>query len=442
MCYSLCRFIKCRLLILLSLAFIAGGAQATTNFLVGADMSLLAYFETNGITYRGNGVPQDALQLLKNRGFNCIRLRLFTSNPAQAQVDPYNYVNNTNYSIPLAVRVKNAGLKLLLDFHYSDTWADPTHQATPAAWSNLNFPQLTTQLRNYTSNAITAFRNAGALPDYVQTGNEITGGLLWTNGQLYGTGNPAAQWTNVGLLLKAAVQGVTDAAPSNPPKIIIHIDRGGDWPGTQYFFDNLIHTQNVPFDIIGESYYPFYHGPLTNLFLCLSNAALTYGKPVMIVETAFPWTNSYWTTNLYGFAPTTNGQSQYAIALAQIVKQIPNGLGSGIFWWGAEYQKLNGLNEAGYDTASLFNGQGNLLPAAGALGQLSAPLKLSLNLVTNRLQIQWPLSGAGLQLTTTTSTITTAWTAVTNPVQTTGTTFYLSLPVSNPASRFYRLQGN
>ena len=118
----------------------------------------------------------------------------------------------------------------------------------------------------------------------------------------------------------------------------------------QCYFDNLIFTRQVQFDIIGESYYPFWHGSLDNLANCLTNAARRYGKPVIVAETAFPWTNSYWTTNFSGIPGTTNGQVQFVVGLAQAVKSVPNNLGAGIFWWGTEYQKLNGVNESGFNT--------------------------------------------------------------------------------------------
>ena len=217
---------------------LAARAAAVTNFIAGADMSLLAYFETNGIAYKSNGQVQDALAILKNRGVNCIRLRLFTSSAAQAKADPYDYINNLDYTVPLAVRVKNAGLQFMLDFHYSDTWADPSQQATPSAWTNLDFTQLLAQMRSYNSNCIAVFASAGAPPDYVQIGNEITDGVLWTNGQLYAF-DATTQWSKFAQLLNAAIQGIQDAAGTNMPKIVVHIDRGGDWGGTQWFFDNL-----------------------------------------------------------------------------------------------------------------------------------------------------------------------------------------------------------
>jgi arabinogalactan endo-1,4-beta-galactosidase len=416
--------------------------RAQTNFIAGADLSLLAYFETNGIVYQDNGQPGDAIQILKKHGINCIRLRLFTSSAAQAQADPYDYINNLAYTVPLAVRVKTNGLQFMLDFHYSDTWADPGHQATPAAWTNLTFPQLVSQMRAYNSNTIAAFAAAGAMPDYVQIGNEITDGMLWTNGLLTGSwssSNPS--WIRLGELMTNAIQGIRDAvaaAGATMPKIVVHIDRGADWGTTEAFFDNL-NAQRVPYDIIGESYYPFYHGPLTNVANCLTNAAQRYGKPIFIAETDFPYIFS---TNIYGIPATTNGQVQYVVALAQVVKSVPHNLGAGIFWWGTEYQYPN-ANEAGVGTRSFFDSNGNLLPAANAFGQLAAPVDLSVTLTDLNLMLQWPISGAGMNLMTTTSLIPPAvWLPVTNPVLNTGTVFNVNLPVDSTQSRFYRLQSN
>jgi arabinogalactan endo-1,4-beta-galactosidase len=350
--------------------FLAWVSSAQNNFIAGADLSLLAYFETNGIVYKDNGQAGDAIEILKSHGINCIRLRLFTSDPAEVRADPYDYINNLAYTIPLAVRVKNAGLRLMLDFHYSDTWADPGHQATPAAWTNLTFPELVQEMRDYNSNCIAAFKAAGAMPDYVQVGNEITGGMLWPYGRLSGR-NQAKQWSQFGQLMKAAVEGIKDASGSDMPKIVVHIDRGADWNATKWFFDNL-NKQGVPYDIIGESYYPFYHGPLTNAACCITNAAQRYGKPVFIAETDLPWIYS---TNIYNISATTNGQVQFVGMLAQIMKNTPNNSGAGIFWWGAEYQWPK-ANEAGVGTRSFFDDNGNLLPAAGALGQLGNPTSL------------------------------------------------------------------
>lgn len=424
-------------------AVVVTNAAVAQPFVAGADCSLLSFFETNGISYKTNSRAGDALGILKDCGINCIRLRLFTSSAAQAQADPYNYINNLAYTAPLAARVKNTGLQLMLDFHYSDTWADPGHQAVPAAWTNLTFSQLVQQMHDYNSNCIVTLKNTNAMPDYVQIGNEITSGMLWTNGEVGGVYDTPAQWSKLAQLMNAAIQGIKDAAGTNMPKIVVHIDRGGDWSTTQWFFDNLIQTQHVPVDVIGESYYPFYHGALSNLWICVSNTAKRYGKPVFVAETAFEWTNSVWTTNVDGIPGTTNGQVQYVVALTQAVKSATNSLGAGIFWWGTEYQKLNGVNEAGFNTTSFFDARGNLLPAANALGQTAAPIVMRGSISNSLLSLNWPLSGAGMTLTATTNlSARTSWALVTNSVQNTGTLFNTTISVDSTSSRFYRLQAN
>jgi arabinogalactan endo-1,4-beta-galactosidase len=353
-------------------------AAQTTNFLAAADFSFLAYFESLGVQYKDNGVVTDGFQILKNHGINCVRLRLFTSSQAQAQSNPYNYINNTNYTIPLAVRVKNAGLLFSLDFHYSDTWADPGHQAIPSAWASLNFTQLVAQMYTYNSNTIAAFAAAGAMPDYVQVGNEITDGMLFPyGGPLSGSGGTL--WSQLGQLMNSAEQGIRDAANAagKPmPKIVVHIDRGGDWATTQWFFQNL-EAESVPFDIIGESYYPFFQGSPTALGTCLTNAANYFGKPIVVAETAFPYTNTCptaWLSDLFGFPPTPIGQVSFMVNEGQIINATPNGLGAGIFYWSGEYQAASGVNEAGYNTSSFFDQNGNVLPSLNAVASIAQPL--------------------------------------------------------------------
>lgn len=412
------------------------GTNALVDFIAGADMSHLRFFEDRGITYRVNGQVQDALTILKNRGINCVRLRLFTSGAAQAQADPYNAANNLAYTLPLAVRVKNAGLKLLLDFHYSDSWADPGQQIKPTAWTNLNFAQLKTQMRDYNSNTIAAFKAAGAMPDFVQIGNEITPGMVWDEGRVGGSFDTTTQWSQLAQLLTNAIQGVKDAAGTNTPKIIIHLDRGGDWVTTRSYFDKLVALQ-VPFDIIGQSYYPWWHGDLTALHTCLNNATARFGKPVMVLETAFPRSNS---TNIFGIPASTNGQVQFVIELAKIVKGVPGGMGAGIFWWGTEYQYLLGQNLAGFDQCSMFGSGGNVLPVTDVFGSMTAPVNLSPSVSNNLLILKWPLSGAGLMLASATNLTPPVWTNTTNAIQDTNAVFSSSVPLEGSTSRFFRLQ--
>src|SRR5262249_42686989 len=139
---------------------------------------------------------------------------------------------------------------------------------------------------------------------------------------------------------------------------------------TQWYFDNLL-AQHVPFDIIGLSYYPWWHGSFTNLQTCLSNAVIRYAQPVMVMETAFPWANS---TNLYGIPASTNGQVQFVVELAKVIKRLPASKGLGVFWWGTEYQQLSGYSFGGWDRRSFFDATGEVLPVADAFGAMSAPV--------------------------------------------------------------------
>uniref|UniRef100_UPI003F9B39FE glycosyl hydrolase 53 family protein n=1 Tax=Mycobacterium sp. TaxID=1785 RepID=UPI003F9B39FE len=217
---------------------------------------------------------------------------------------------------------------------------------------------------------------------------------------------------------------------------------------TESYFDNL-NAQGVPFDIIGESYYPFYQGSPASLSNCLNNAAARYGKPIIVAETAFPYTNTFptsWTNNgasLYGYPPTRAGQVSFIATVAQIVEGVPNQLGAGIFYWGTEYQAVNGVNEAGFNTASFFDAGGNVLPVADAVGGTGAPLVIGTSLAGSNLQLQWPFGGAASALMTSTSLDPSAsWSLVANPSQVTGTVFRVTVPITNNTSSFYRLQSN
>jgi arabinogalactan endo-1,4-beta-galactosidase len=284
-------------------------------------------------------------------------------------------------------------------------------------------------MRAYNSNTIAAFAAAGAMPDYVQVGNEITGGMLWPYGHVSGSTNTS--WSQLGTLMKSAISGIQDAAGTNIPKIIVHIDRGADWATTLWFFDNLA--------------YPFYHGPLSNVSICLSNAAVRYAKPIFVAETAFPWNNTVtsWTNLLYGFPPTVDGQVSFIAALAQVVEGLPNHLGAGVMYWGAEYQAVSGVNEAGFNNASFFDWSGNLLPVAGGVGGMAAPLLLNASITGSNVSLQWPFSGAASTLTTSSDLGPTAnWTSVAASSQTTGAVFTVTLPINPDSSAFYRLQSN
>jgi arabinogalactan endo-1,4-beta-galactosidase len=164
-------------------------APDPTLALVGADISSLERIEQAGGAFRNAGQAGDAIAILRAHGSTTFRLRVFV-NPSQTGVE----VNDLAYTIRLAVRVKSSGAKLLLDLHYSDTWADPGHQTTPAAWASFGLDSLEQRVENYTTEVVTELKQAGATPDIVQVGNEIDAGILWPLGQIGSGSDSLAQW--------------------------------------------------------------------------------------------------------------------------------------------------------------------------------------------------------------------------------------------------------
>lgn len=357
-------------ILILSAILAVAAADTAAVFLAGADVSHLQLMERRGILYRDQGRPGEALAILKAHGITCIRLRLWTASDAEAAKDVYNQGNNLACMLPLARRVKAAGLQLLLDLHYSDRWADPGHQTKPRAWEGLTFDQLEQRMYAYNRDTLAAFRAADALPDYVQIGNETPMGMVWPEGKVDREG----KWEQLVRLIRAADKGISEGAGPRKPKTIIHLDRGGNWGTTQWFFDELITRHQVAFDIIGQSYYPWWHGSFDDLRKCLTNTVARYGRPVIIAETAFPWATTEWdgkpVAPINGIPAGPEGQVRFTRELGRILKDLPDGKGMGLFWWGAEFQATPGLNFDHFETRSFWDRAGDLLPVVDALGAL------------------------------------------------------------------------
>lgn len=338
------------------------------QFLVGGDISALTKIEEHGGIFRDAGQPGDAIQIMVAHGFNCFRLRLF--------VDPtYNnvVVNDLEYTVALARRTKAAGAQLLLNFHYSDTWADPGHQNKPGAWEGLDFDALVEAVHQYMRDSIAVFGREGVLPDMVQVGNEITPGMIWPDGKLHGVGEPEEQWRKFGRLLKAGVQGVRDAANGQPIRIMLHIDRGGDWKRTEWFFTH-IEQHGIPYDIIGLSYYPWWHGSMVDLHENLQHTATTFGKDIFVVETAYPFQPmefrkvNDWEARMQ-WPMTPEGQAAFVTELAETVRATPDGHGIGILWWYPEGILVDGLHIWNGGRTALFDENGDVLPAMDAFSR-------------------------------------------------------------------------
>jgi arabinogalactan endo-1,4-beta-galactosidase len=296
--------------------------------MVGVDVSFLGEAEAKGVEFRDGGVVKPGLQIFRDHGYGWVRLRLFH----RPERDRLKLPNDLAYTLEQARRAKALGFKLLLDFHYSDTWADPAHQITPSAWAELGPEELARAVRDYTRETMAAFREAGAMPDMVQCGNEITVGMLWPHGRV------PENWDMLAELVKAGTAGVREGSVGAPmPKLLVQIERSGDWAATKWFFDNLL-ARGVEADVLGQSYYPWWHGGLEDLRTTLHAMARAYGKPVLVVEAAYCWRETEYGpgNRAVGPAPfpeTPEGQRDFWAAVTQVVRGVPGGLGAGVFWW-------------------------------------------------------------------------------------------------------------
>lgn len=288
--------------------------------IVGADVSYLRQMESRGVVFQDAGVAEPGLQILKNHGYTWVRLRVM--------VDPISLPNTTEYTIALARDAKTRGFKLLLDFHYSDDWADPGHQWVPRAWAKMSHAELVNATFVYTRDTIKAFRKAGVLPDMVQVGNEVTAGMMWPDGRL------PAQWQNFADLLRAGIRGVDKGRGwGRRPAIMIHIDKGGNQAATRSFIDHLA-QYHVPYDVLGQSFYPWWHGSLDDLRDNLAFVWNTYHKNVVVAETAYDWrTGEDFKGKAAPFPQTPQGQRDFLAALDRVVREAPGGKVRGIFWW-------------------------------------------------------------------------------------------------------------
>lgn len=254
---------------------IAGIAKITDK-IIGADISFLPQLEDRERKfYDKNGQQADVLKILRDHGFNYIRLRIFDHPElAKAGYSPGRGFCDLAHTKQMAKRIKAAGMKLLLDFHYSDTWADPQRQNTPVAWGNLDFNTLKDSVYTYTKNVMQALKDQGTVPEMVQIGNEINHGMLWPDGEI----------NNLDSLSTLIYAGIRGAKEINPSVIImLHIALGGQNDEARFFIDNML-SRKVPFDVIGLSYYPKWHGTLDDLKNNMTDLAKRYNKYVMVAE--------------------------------------------------------------------------------------------------------------------------------------------------------------
>lgn len=288
------------------------------SFSKGADVGWLPQMEATGYKfYDADGSQKDCLQLLKDRGINTIRLRVWV-NPNDDKASGHCSPEET---VVMAVRAQKMGMRIMIDFHYSDSWADPGKQNKPAAWAKHSFPELLNDVYQHTYDVLQLLKKAGVTPEWVQVGNEIPGGMLWPEGSTDNF-NQLAQLLNKGYEATKAIDPKI--------KVIVHLDEGNKSEKFRWFFDKA--TENkVKYDVIGLSYYPYwiktdYQSTILDLENNLKDMASRYNKEVMVVEVG-------------GDYEAVQNTKEMLEATIKAVKSVPNNKGLGVIYWEPQGEK-------------------------------------------------------------------------------------------------------
>ncbi|MDE3234741.1 MAG: glycosyl hydrolase 53 family protein [Bacteroidota bacterium] len=298
----------------------------TSSFAKGADIGWLSQMEASGIQfYNSNGQQQDCIAILKSKNINSIRLRVW--------VNPAGGWCGTSDIIKQAVRASNMGMKILIDFHYSDYWADPGKQNKPKAWASLDFNSLVDTIYTYTKNVLTQLKNNNVIPDWVQIGNETNDGMLWE------TGRASTSMSNFAAMINAGYKAVKEVNSST--KVIVHISNGYDNNLFRWMFDGLT-KYNAQWDVIGMSLYPpvaSWQSTTTQCLVNMNDMINRYGKEIMICEIGMDVTQP-------------DACKQFITDIIQKVKSLPNHKGLGVFYWEPEcHNNWQGYNMGAFDNS-------------------------------------------------------------------------------------------
>ena len=356
------RYILIRFLFLLSLT-------KSNQFVNGVDISMLKQVEENGGLFYEDGVQIDPIQIFKNKGINTARIKIWHA--------PSLNHNNLESVLEIANRAYSVGLDLFLNFHYSDSWADPSSQSKPLAWIDLNFETLCDSIEQYSRHVITKLKNQNTLPKYVQIGNETDCGLLWPDGYVCDESDNEFQWNKLRSLFMHAIEGVNSALDTQDTiELISHVSSGGNW-----FFSNLLET-GIDIDILSISYYPMWHGALNDLNNNIEALGNQFQKPILIAETAYPFTLQWNdnTNNILGFETqiledyeaTEEGQFLFLRDLITLVNE--NDYGLGICYWAPDWISTNQFGSP-WENQTLFDFDGELLDAISVFDNSSVEIK-------------------------------------------------------------------
>ena len=356
--------------LLLTLCIVLTCTVSAQKYL-GGDVSLLLTYEENGANYMdidGKKIT-DLLAFLKEQGLNTMRVRLFVDpSKASAEAKGQGVRQDLEYVKKLGKKIKDAGLGFMLDFHYSDTWADPEHQTMPQEFIMVNTPAFE-YIYTYTKNSLEAMVTAGATPDFIQIGNEISFGMLWDGCKVKHNSDWTAylddNWDSFSKALKNASKACREVCPE--AKIIIHTEQCANNPTLDVAFFNRIKANEVNYDIIGTSYYPYYKGPISNLDKGLTQLEINFpDKQIMIVETGCGYHYKMGDKET-GYPLTYEGQRQYTEDLVNMLNKHQHV--NGLFWWfleANEYEldwNTKRVTDDWYNASLFDNETGRALPA-------------------------------------------------------------------------------
>lgn len=300
------------------------------TFAKGADVSWITEMEASNVKfYNSAGAEMEGMKLMKSLGMNSVRLRVW--------VNPKDGWCNVDDLLVKAYRAKNLGLRIMVDFHYSDWWADPANQTKPAAWANLDVEGLKNAVADHTTEVLNVLKANNITPEWVQVGNETGNGMLWEEGRT------AKDFKNYTIFNNAGYDAVKSVFPE--AKVIVHLESGEDGGKFRWFFDGL-KSNGGKWDVIGMSLYPIadwretdedWKTINTKCYANMQDMIARYGSDIMISEVGFPWDQPE-----AGFEGLSD--------IIAKTRSLPNGKGLGVFYWEPQaYGKWNGYTMGSFD---------------------------------------------------------------------------------------------
>ena len=375
------------------------------DFIKGMDISTLIEEESCGAKYFDKGEQRDLIDILKDYGCNSVRLRLW-NDPYSEEGEPYGAGTcDIEKLIATAIRAKERDIGFLLDFHYSDFWADPGKQNIPKAWKGQEIDELEMSVYNYTRHVLNLLFVNGLKPQMIQIGNEVTNGLLWPVGKKPWKGSEEGSYENIARLISSGIRAARDFDENIP--LMIHLDNGGNNAMYIDWFDNYFANKGEDFDIIGLSYYPFWHGSLEDLSLNMKDMAGRYRKKICVAEVSMGFSMEDYRSyeglpceQLMGMATrpelvekikypmTKEGQAAFIKEVMERISEVPGGLG--FYWWEPGWVPVPGCGWANpaalcytgekgpggneWANQALYDYEGNALPALETIKKFEALL--------------------------------------------------------------------